>query len=112
MRQEAGFEHEGSDEETDDVSSMTPMKRKATDKKIKLEEMMEESGRNIASLVATVKNRLDNSHDFEEMDAIAKINEQKRKLDDDVDFGPEIKKKMHEALSRKKHYYARKLIEK
>ena len=35
------------------------------------------------------------------MDAIAKINDQKRKLDDDVDFGPEMKKKMHEALSRK-----------
>ena len=63
---------------------------------------MEESSKNLADLVDTVKKRVADANEFSEMDAISKINTEKRKIDDDSDFSPNTKTKLHKALARKK----------
>ena len=73
---------------------------------------MEESSKTLADLVDTVKKRVEDTNEFSEIDAISKINTEKRKIDSDSDFSPDTQKKLHKALARKKIYYARKLIEK
>ena len=63
---------------------------------------MEESSKTLADLVDTVKKRVENTNEFSEMDAISKINTEKRKIDSDSDFSPDTQKKLHKALARKK----------
>ena len=52
---------------------------------------MEESSKNLADLVDTVKKRVADANEFSEIDAISKINTEKRKIHDDSDFSPNTK---------------------
>lgn len=53
---------------------------------------MEESSKTLADLVDTIKKRVEDTNEFSEMDAISKINTEKRKIDSDSDFSPDTKK--------------------
>ena len=110
MVQEAGFEHDDfpGEKESEEERKIPAIKKR----KEKLEVMMEESSKTLADLVDTIKKRVEDTNEFSEMDAISKINTEKRKIDTDSDFSPDTKKKLHKALARKKIYYARKLIQK
>ena len=90
MVQEAGFEHDDfpGEKESEEERKIPAIKKK----KEKLEVMMEESSKTLADLVDTVKKRVENTNEFSEMDAISKINTEKRKIDSDSDFSPDTKK--------------------
>lgn len=109
--QEAGFEFEGDSSSSDLTSYVTPHK-KAKDSKAELEKLMAEGNKNFAALVSVAKQRAEQQvSDFSELDAITKINDHKRKLQDDPDFSPNTKQKMQDALIKKKRSYARQMIE-
>ena len=104
LRMEAGFEVEVDDH--DPSSFETPKQRKA-----QLESVMEDGSKNMSSLLSVLKESMEKRKGLNHLEAINKIREHKRALEDDDDFDDEMKQSMLESMKRMKHAFAKEMIE-
>ena len=108
VRLEAGFEDDGFD---GSPSSFETPKQDARGRKADLEAAMKDGSNNLSSLLSVLKDSMEKRKGLNHLDAINKIREHKRALEDDDDFDDEMKKSMLESMKRMKHAYAKEMIE-
>jgi hypothetical protein len=108
VRLEAGFE--GDAAAADDPSFETPQ-QDAKARKAELESTLKDGSKNLSTLLTVMTDSMKKRKGLSHLDAIHKINERKRELEDDDDFDDELKEQMLASMKRMKQSYAKQMIE-